>query len=1355
MTNGENLGSINYSVDVDYSALIAAGRAQDQFTEHAREGADQLDKTGRKAKEAARKVQGSADTMDRSFRTVTRTVQILGAAMGGLTLGRVANQFATFEQGMRNVSAVAGATEMELRGLSETALQAAATTRFNPGQTTQALYALASSGQNASEQMASLLNVLNLAEAGQADLGRATELTTSTLNQFGLTADQSGRVADVFVASIGASALNVNRLQVALRNAGPTAAALNQNLEGTTATIGMLTTAFGNGERAGTGFRAILNELPDNAEALGVAIRDANGQFRPFVDILADIEARGVTAGQAVEMFGAEAGPALAALLKNGSEALRTMEGRLTSNGQAAAVASSQLDTLRGDFDSLASSIDVAMIEIGASQSGMLRTSTQTVTNLVRLWSGYGDTLGDQRDTTQQLATAIETTVATAGGMAAVAVALRGAEAAQVAFNVAARANPYVLIATTIAGATAGIWAFTNAQETALEVWERAQRSEAAYQAAMANTQAANRIQEIARERLELQERLEEAQSRWIRNGTEEAAIKEELAALEREYHAITDARIAAERARGERQAEADAAAKAAKEEQLRLQQELLDQINQTLPAIGKTTDAYTELLHQLDPAAAALDRYFTTLEQIDALNISQQEADRLRALAYEEHWQRMADIAGKGSKAAAEEAGEEFENAWQGVADGVAQSLQDAIASGDWDGIGDAIGNALATSASSIVNKTITDELSKGLTKDSGMLAQIGAAFAGPIAGAVAGGAIQLAVSELSDFFSGSDWDPTEARQAAQGTGTILGSIDAKSESIAKAVDISAGASRELVGINRDMLRALQTLQLGIAGASGMVARSYGGINFTAQDLFSQTDMAGAGMLLGVSAFGLGSLGAAGLIGNALGPIGGLLATGLLDGAIDFVDNLAGGLFSDIGGSIFGGKTDVKDVGIQFFGATLDEMIRGWRDGDRYLTAQAYATIKRDGGWFGSDKRWDEYQRLDTEAENQISQVFGGIRDSVVAGAEALGMSSTEIQSALDTFRVETQKISLEGLSAEEQTAELEAVFSSIFDQAAGAVVPYLDDFQRAGEGLGETLARVATQVQVTEQAVDMLGLQFSDLAGAELIEASQRLVELNGGMEQFISGMQNFIGNFATEAQQFEINANALAQGMGDLPLPETRDGFWALMQAQDAATEEGAENIATLLRLQGTADAYYSAIEKAQGEAQKAQEQYYATEISGQRSRLQEAQRANRAVQSAMDSMLFQSSAVQEASRQSALRTLEQIANAGRVSDIGQLQNALDAATQIDSGRYSTFADYAREYARTAGAIGRVGEVTQTAEDREARMLRSLESQLEAVKGMREDLERTQLAIIKQTNKTAKILERFEIDGIEVRA
>lgn len=384
-------------------------------------------------------------TEDRTTRATSQMAggfKVLGAAIAAVATSQMFNEIvrgtAQFEQGMRNVAAVSGSTEAQLEALTDAALRAAASTRFNPSQTTQALYALASSGQAADEQMASLTNVLNLAEAGQADLGRATELMTSTLNQFGLGAEASQRVADVFVASIGASALNVDRLQVALRNAGPTAAALGQSLEGTTAALGLLTTAFGNGERAGTGLRAIFNELPEKAEGLGVAVRDSTGEFRPLVDIIADLEAQGVTASQVVGTFGAEAGPALAALLSNGSDALQTMEGRLQSTGQAADTAGEQLDTLQGDIDAFASSMDVAFISIGDSQEGVLRDAVQTATNLVRLWSGYGDTLGDAEESTEALSNVIEGLALLVAGKATSAVAgFTAAKAKAVAASIA------------------------------------------------------------------------------------------------------------------------------------------------------------------------------------------------------------------------------------------------------------------------------------------------------------------------------------------------------------------------------------------------------------------------------------------------------------------------------------------------------------------------------------------------------------------------------------------------------------------------------------------------------------------------------------------------------------------------------------------------------------------------------------------------------------------------------------------------------------------------------------------------------------------------------------------------------
>lgn len=471
-------------------------------------GQRHLDRLGRQAELTEGKVTRATDQM-------TGGLKLLGAALATVATSQffrsILQGTASFEQGMKNVGAVSGATAEELDQLAEAALRAAASTRFNPAQTTEALYALASSGQSATEQMASLENVLNLAEAGQAELGRATELMTSTLNQFRLDASESGRVADVFTASIGASALNVDRLQVAMRNAGPTAAALDQSLEATTATLGLLTTAFGNGERAGTGLRAIFNELPEKASDLGVSVRDAAGNFRPLVDIIADLEAQGVTASKAVSVFGAEAGPALAALLSNGSDALRTMESRLASTGQAAATASDQLDTLQGDIDSFFSAVDVAFIGIGDSQAGLMRSATQTATNLVRLWSGYGDTLGDAQESTEQLSAVIEGLAVLVAGRATAAIAsyaaakgrsvvasIADAKAEATATAAIARRTEAELIAArTIqqraladAKATAGTNAHAFAMDNLTKATARASSAQAAH-AAAANAAAA------------------------------------------------------------------------------------------------------------------------------------------------------------------------------------------------------------------------------------------------------------------------------------------------------------------------------------------------------------------------------------------------------------------------------------------------------------------------------------------------------------------------------------------------------------------------------------------------------------------------------------------------------------------------------------------------------------------------------------------------------------------------------------------------------------------------------------------------------------------------------------------------
>lgn len=299
------------------------------------------------------------------------------------SFGDAITQFSEFNQGMRNVASVSGATRDELELLTKTALDLASATRFNPKQATEGLYSLASAGQTVNQQIATLPNVLNLAEAAQSSLASATELTVSTMAQFNIEADDSQRVVDVFTASIANSSTNVERLLVAMRNSGATANAFNQSFEQSVGVVSILTTAFGNGEKAGTGYKALLSSLAKNAEDMGIDISDAAGKMRPLGEIIDEIKAKGLPATEIMKTFGDIAGPSLAILLQEGSEGIQEMTDKLTSNGQAADTAGKQMDTLKGDYDQLGSATDTLKIAIGALTESSLRPFIQGITEMV------------------------------------------------------------------------------------------------------------------------------------------------------------------------------------------------------------------------------------------------------------------------------------------------------------------------------------------------------------------------------------------------------------------------------------------------------------------------------------------------------------------------------------------------------------------------------------------------------------------------------------------------------------------------------------------------------------------------------------------------------------------------------------------------------------------------------------------------------------------------------------------------------------------------------------------------------------------------------------------------------------
>lgn len=404
---------------------------------------------------------------------------------------------------------------------------------------------------------------------------------------------------------------------------------------------------------------------------------------------------------------------------------------------------------------------------------------------------------------------------------------------------------------------------------------------------------------------------------------------------------------------------------------------------------------------------------------------------------------------------------------------------------------------------------------------------------------------AAQLGASIRS--FAGSGFSNTAAeRQATQGTGSVLGDTTAKSESILNATEITANATTQLVGINRGMLNALQSLQAGLGSAAGMLARGAGDADFSGMNL---------------------------AVGSMIGPV-----SNVLDAVLPGLGTSL--KFDPIFKAIFGGKSKITDQGIIIMGGALSDMMDS-------IMVGAYQEVQSRSWAFGSTHTNEGIADVPAEFANQFQLIINSIGETVRQASLALGMLPEEIDAAMAAYQVETTRISLKGLSAEEQQAEIAAVLSKLFDGVAGAVVPFVGQFQRMGEGLGETLVRVATGVQVTREAVRYLGFALDETDPEKFAQISEGLIDMVGGIDALIEGMTSFVNNFAPESHRLKVATDAInsAFDQAGLSVPETADAMWDLMQTFDATTEEGREGIATLIRLSGTAKEYYDLLEKAE--------------------------------------------------------------------------------------------------------------------------------------------------------------------------
>lgn len=500
---------------------------------------------------------------------------------------------------------------------------------------------------------------------------------------------------------------------------------------------------------------------------------------------------------------------------------------------------------------------------------------------------------------------------------------------------------------------------------------------------------------------------------------------------------------------------------------------------------------------------------------------------------------------------------------------------------------------------------------------------------------------------------FGGSGGSSTNPNAYNEGTGSLLGSSEA-SESAAKVYELLKDAHAmeygKLVGIYnevRDLNNNITGLVRGLLlGGDFSQMENVSGFEATFASKWTDTWVSAIDSLVGWT-------------------------------------GLSSSWMSDLTNSMFGGKTDVSQIGagLEISGATIGDILSGASAG----IGQFFSDMKKvvDGGWFHSDKTtyWTIYEELDSGTNRLLTNVFANLGNTMLALAEGFGVDVTDQLMAME---IDLGKIDLMGKSGEEITDALTAAFSKYGDELVetlfGSIVT---QYQKVDEGLLETAARLLLDKEQIMRMLDYTNQGF-DTSIESAVALSESLIELAGDLDTLTDSFSAYYNAFFTDSEKALDEQNLLYESLTavGLYLPSTRDGFRALVESLDLTTMSGQSAYVAMLSLAETADDYYSYVEDLQQEA-----------LDSMKDRVSDWESALRAIQNALGTFT-------EVTASSAIMAIDDImaqTKLGILVSSNQLSAALSQATSITTAGYATGLSYDLDQAMIRASLLELGAAT----------------------------------------------------------
>lgn len=305
-------------------------------------------------------------------------VRILANAIGSFV-----KKIAEFQQANANLATIMQVSRREIKTLTEDALMLGRTTEWTASQVTELQTALAKLGYNIPQIRNMQASVLQFATAVGANLPDAANLAGASLRMFGMHSTEMQKTLEILTASTNKTALDFEKLKVALPYVGAIAHSIGFDVADTSALLGVLANSGLAASRSGTGLRKVLLELSKENGKLQTAMGGGIKTFDDFVNGLQALRDRGLEAGEAQKLVGDRAGAALL-ILANGVDDIRRLNKEVRdTDGLLKDIQAERLDTLHGSTLLLKSAWE-GLIQTFRDSAGPMKDIVDWLTKIVR-----------------------------------------------------------------------------------------------------------------------------------------------------------------------------------------------------------------------------------------------------------------------------------------------------------------------------------------------------------------------------------------------------------------------------------------------------------------------------------------------------------------------------------------------------------------------------------------------------------------------------------------------------------------------------------------------------------------------------------------------------------------------------------------------------------------------------------------------------------------------------------------------------------------------------------------------------------------------------------------------------------